>query len=119
MRCRLLEEFRLISDESVLVDLSPEEVTLIFYVLGLAIAPTLTIDELNVIANGLFLLAQVLFTIASQRTLINDVIKAQEEKEASEQSKEDKKSVEKLESEMKKLKDQIENLQKQIKELGR
>lgn len=119
MRCRLLEEFRVIPDESVLFDLSPEEVTLLFYALGLAIAPSLTIDELNVIANGLFLVAQVLFTIASQRTLLNDAIKAQEEKEASEKSKEDKKSVEKLESEMKKLKAQIENLQKQIKELSK
>jgi predicted ribosome quality control (RQC) complex YloA/Tae2 family protein len=111
----VLEEFKLVPDESILFDLTPDEVTLLFYVAALSISPSLTIDELNVLANGLFLMAQVMFTITSQRTLLNDAIKAEKEKD--EQAKDDKKSVEKLESEIKKIQDQIENIQKQIKEL--
>jgi septal ring factor EnvC (AmiA/AmiB activator) len=112
-----LEEFKLVPAESIFFDLTPEEVTLFFYVLGLNVAQSLTIDELNVLANGLFELAQVLFVIASQRTLINDAIKAQQEKDDADKAKEEKKSAEKLESDVKKLQDKIAYLQKQIDEL--
>jgi predicted ribosome quality control (RQC) complex YloA/Tae2 family protein len=112
-----LEEFKLVSDESIFSDLTPEETTLVFYILGIAFSQSLTIDEINVLANGLFEMAQVLFIIASQRTLINDAIKAQQDKEDAEKAKEEKKSVERLESEIKKLQDYIENMQKQIDEL--
>lgn len=107
-----MEEFNLIPDESVFFDFTPEEVSLVFYLWGLLVTPSLTIDELNVLGNGLFLLAQVLFTIATQRTLLNDSVKAQ--KETFKQPKEDGKSVENLELEIKKLQEQIEKMQKKI-----
>ncbi|WP_371368157.1 hypothetical protein SRRS_18280 [Sporomusa rhizae] len=140
-----MEEFREIPGESILFELSPEELTVFFFALGLTIAQSLTIDELNVLGNGFFLVAQALFTISSQRTLLNDFIKAQQEKELAEKEKElpkkDKKTIEKekksdeedfseppnreksnksirnLESKLKKLQDQIEIIQKQIEEL--
>lgn len=141
-----MEEFREIPEESILFDLSPEEFTLLFFAVGFATAQSLTIDELNALGNGFFLVAQVLFTISSQRTLLNDFIKAQQEKELAEKEKElpkkDKKTIEKekktdeedfseeppnrekgnksirkLESELKKLQDQIEIIQRQIEEL--
>jgi hypothetical protein len=104
MEWKVLEEFKLVPDESIFFNLTPDEATLLFYVLGITIAQSLTIDELNILANGLFETAQVLFVIASQRTLINDAIKAQQEKE----------DTEKLELEIKKLQNKIEHLQKQI-----
>lgn len=109
-----MEEFKLLPDKSVFIGLSPEEVTLIFYVAGLNLAKSLTIDELNVLANGLFEMAQVMFVIASQRILINDAIVAQKLKEDAEKIKEDKKSAVNLEFKVKTLQDQIEYLQKQI-----
>ena len=133
-----MEEFREIPGESILFELSPDELTVFFFALGLTIAQSLTIDELNVLGNGFFLVAQALFTISSQRTLLNDFIKAQQEKEL---PKKDKKTIEKekksdeedfseppnreksnksirnLESKLKKLQDQIEIIQKQIEEL--
>ena len=72
-----MDEFKLVCSESVFLNFSPDETTLFFYTLGIAIAKSLTIDELNVLANGLFETAQVLFVIASNRTLMNDTIKAQ------------------------------------------
>ena len=74
-----MEQFKLVPDESIFFALTPEEITLYFFILGFAVSETLTIDELNVLANGLFEWAQVLFVIASQRTLINDALQAQEE----------------------------------------
>lgn len=120
-------EFPQGSDETVLLDLTPEEVTLVFYLLGLASAKSLTINEINVLANGLFLTAQVMFVISAQRTLINDVVK--EVKEAAEkdkQEKEDKKKekqekdiIEKMESNIRSFQKQIELMQKQLNELKR
>jgi len=112
-----LEELKLVADEPIFSELTPEETTLFFYLLGIAFAQPLTIDELNVLANGLFEMAQVMFVIASKRTLINDAIKAQQEKVDAEKGKDEKKSIEKLESEIKKLHDHIKNMQKQIDEL--
>lgn len=109
-----MEEFKLVPDQSIFFDLTPEEATLIFYLLGLVISQSLTIDELNTLANGLFEVAQVMFIISAQRTLINDAIQAQQGKEDAEKAKNEKESIEKLESEIKKLKDHIENMQKQI-----
>lgn len=112
-----MEEFKSVPDESVLFDLTPEEVALIFFLLGLAFSPALTIDELNTLANGLLEMAQVFLVIAAQRTLINEAIAAQQEKKDAKKAKEETKSVEQLESEIKKLHDHIENMQKQITEL--
>lgn len=102
-----MEKFEVVSTESIFLDLTPEEVSLLFYVLGIAIAQSLTIDELNLLANGLFETAQVMFVIASQRSLINDAIDALQEKE----------DIEKAKSDVEKLQDKIEYLQKQIDEL--
>ena len=117
MEWKLLEEFKSVPDNPIFSDLTPEEVSLIFYVLGLTFTQSLTIDEINVLANGLFEMAQVMFVIASQRTLLNDAIKAQQEKEDAEKAKEDTKSSKQLEAELKKLQEQIVHLQKQIEEL--
>ncbi|MBP2659516.1 MAG: hypothetical protein H6Q69_2548 [Firmicutes bacterium] len=107
-----MEKFEEVPDQSLFFDLTPEEISLLFYLVGITIAQSLTIDELNVLANGLFETAQVMFVIASQRSLLNDAISAQ-------QDEEEKKSTEKLELEVKKLQDKIEHLQKQINELKR
>ena len=102
-----MEKFEVVSAESIFLNLTPEEVSLLFFVLGIAIAQSLTIDELNLLANGLFETAQVMFVIASQRSLINDAIDALQEKE----------NIEKAKSDVEKLQDKIEYLQKQIDEL--
>jgi predicted ribosome quality control (RQC) complex YloA/Tae2 family protein len=117
MEWNILEQFKLVPDESIFLDLTPEEVALIFTLWGLVAAQSLTIDELNVLANGLFETAQIMFVIASQRTLINDAIQAQQDKKETEKAKEEQNLTEKLESEIKKLQDQIKHLQKQIDEL--
>lgn len=115
MEWKVLEEFKETApDESIFLNLTPEEITLLFYVLALAISQPLTIDELNVLANGLFETAQIMFVIAAQRSLLNDVIIAQQEKAVVE---EEKKTAHTLEYEVKKLQKQIEYLQKQINEL--
>lgn len=112
-----MEKFKLVPEQSIFLDLTPEQGTLFFYLLGLAVAPELTIDELNVLANGLFETAQILFTIASYRTLINDIIQAQQDKQATKQAQAGQKFAEKLASEIKKLQEQIKHLQNQIDEL--
>ncbi len=109
-----MEQFKLVSAESVFLGLTPEEATLFFYLWGILIAPELTIDEINVLANGLFETAQVLFVIASYRTLINDAIQAQQDKQATQA---EGKSDTKLELKIKELQDQILHLQNQIDEL--
>ncbi len=102
-----MEKFEVVSEESIFLNLTPEEVTLLFFVLGITIAQSLTIDELNILANGLFETAQVMFVIASQRSFINDAIDALQEKE----------DIEKAKSDVEKLQEKIEYLQKQIDEL--
>jgi hypothetical protein len=114
MEWDMVEQFKLVPEESIFFDLTPEESALLFYVLGLAASQSLSIDELNLLANGLFETAQVMFVIASHRSLINDVIQEQEDKQAAAKAKEEQQSAEKLQLEVKKLQDQINNLQKQI-----
>jgi len=79
-----LEEYKLVPEQSIIFDLNPNEATLLFYLLGLLWAQSLTIDELYLLGNGLFEIAQVMFIIAAQRTLLNDAMKAQQEKENTE-----------------------------------
>ena len=110
----ILEQFKLVTDESIFLALTPEEATLLFYSWGLAMAQSLTIDEINVLANGLFEAAQIMFVIASYRTLINDAIEAQQDKKQTEKAKEGQKSAEKLESDIEELQEQIKSLQRQI-----
>jgi len=114
-----LEKFEIVPDQSIFFDLTPNEASLLFYLFALSVEHSLTIDELNILANGLFLTAQVLFTIASQRTLLNDVIEAQQEKEATAKVKKENNTPEKLDPEIKKLQDQIEHLQKQLDALNK
>ena len=124
INCRLLEwnwveQFALIPEESIFLDLTPEESALFFFILGLVISQSLSIDELNLLANGLFETAQIMFVIASHRTLINDVLEAQADKEKgkTEHTKPDPRSAPNMQSELKKLQDQINHLQKQIEAL--
>lgn len=109
-----MEKFKTLPENPLLAELSPEEVTLIFYLASLVIERSLTIDELIFLSNGLFLMSQVLLTISSQRLLINEVITAQEEKEAAEKMKEDKTTGK---MEIKKLQAQIETMQQQMDRL--
>jgi len=117
-----LEKFEIAPTQSIFTDLTPEETTLIFYVLGVAISQPLSIDEINLLGNGLVITAQVMLTIAAQQTLFNDILEAQQEKEKgkkdTEKAKEEKKQTENSESEIKKLQDQIKHLQKQIDALS-
>lgn len=101
-----MEKYPEVSEESIYLGLTPEEVSLLFFLFGLTTAQSLTIDDLNTTANGLFLSAQVMFLIASQRNFINDLIDLQEEKE-------DEKDIK---SQVQKLQDQIQFLQKQLDE---
>lgn len=107
-----MEDFKIIPDESVLFTLNPEEVTLVFYVLGIVAAKALTINEINVLANGLFEMAQVMFVIAAQRGFINDAL---EEK----QTQKEKKSVEGWMLTVEELQNKIENLQQQINQMNK
>ncbi|VBB07316.1 Hypothetical protein LUCI_2560 [Lucifera butyrica] len=106
--------FKLLPDESVLFSLTPDEATLLFYLLGVAAAQPLTIDEINVLANGLFEMSQVMFVVAAQRTFINDASAAQQKQEEAEKAKEKEKSHEKLEVMIKELQFQMKQMQKQI-----
>lgn len=106
----VLEQFKTFPERSIFFELTPEEVTLVFYALGIAVSQSLTINELSVLANGLFELAQVMFVIAAQRELINSVIEAQ-------QTKEEKKPVETWEEKMQELQERMECMQRQINEL--
>lgn len=115
----MLEQYKQLADESILINLTPEEISLLFYVLGVTFTQSLTIDEINTLANGLFETAQVMFVIAAQRTLINDAIDAQQEKADTEKAEKEKSSVEKLELEVRKLQDKIEYLQNQMDHLKR
>jgi hypothetical protein len=112
-----LEEFEQVPDESIFFDITPNEATLFFFVLGLAVSEALTIDEINVLASGLFETAQVMFVIAAQRTLLNDRIEILQEKAAAEKPQKEHTTVQELEFKIKKLQDQIDLLQKQMKGL--
>jgi len=112
-----MEKFKVTPDKSIFFELSPDEATLFFYAVGVIVAQPLTISEVNVLANGFFEIAQVLFLIAAQRNFINDAITAQKEKENVEKTKEANKSTEKLELRVKLLQEQIEYLQRQMDEL--
>jgi hypothetical protein len=109
-----LEGYKITPDTSIFLDLTPDEVTLLFYVLALSASKSLTVDEVNILANSLFETAQVLFVIASQRTLLNNALKAQQEKEAAAKEKEKPKSAENWESEARKLQDRIGHLQQEL-----
>lgn len=108
------ELFKEVPPESIFYEITPEESSILFYFLGLAISEKLTIDELNLLANGLFETAQVMFIIASHRQMLNDALQAQQDKkdEAAAAA-----SAESVKREIAELKLQIRQLQKQIDEL--
>ena len=122
-----MEKFKTTPDESIFLDLTPEDVVFLFFYLGIAISQSLTINELNVIANGLFETAQVLFTISAQRKLINGCIEEQQKQQEKEKEKQTKPSkpeqseqettVRDLSAIIKNLQMQVAHLQEQIDEL--
>ena len=122
-----MEKFKTTPDESIFLDLTPEDVVFLFFYLGIAISQSLTINELNVIANGLFETAQVLFTISAQRELINGCIEEQQKQQEKEKEKQTKPSkpeqseqettVRDLSAIIKNLQMQVAHLQEQIDEL--
>jgi hypothetical protein len=115
---QLFDEFKLLPEESAFFDLGPDEVTLIFYILGIELAQSLTIDELRILGTGFFLTGEVLLTVLAQRLLINDALLAvQQEYEATEKAKQDKKAIEKLRSQNEIFQKQIQRLQQQIDQL--
>lgn len=114
---QLLDEFKLLPEESVFFDLGPDEVTLIFYILGIGLAQSLTMDELRILGSGFFLMGEVLLTILAQRLLINDALAVQQEYEATEKAKQDKKAIEELRSQNEIFQKQIQRLQQQVDQL--
>lgn len=117
-----MEEYKLVPEKSGFQEFSPEDISLFFFVEALGISTLFTIDELNVLANGLFEMAQVLFVIASHRTLINDIIKKKQEeqekqKEVAKKEKEEKTSTSQLQSAVEKLQETVKQMQQQINEL--
>ncbi|MDF2930543.1 hypothetical protein [Anaerospora sp.] len=108
------EQFKEVPSESIFYEITPEESSILFYFLGLVISEKLTIDELNLLANGLFETAQVMFIIASHRQMLNDALQAQLDKKDEEAAAA---SAESMKREVTELKQQIRKLQKQIDEL--
>jgi len=108
------EQFKEVPSESIFYEITPEESSILFYFLGLVISEKLTIDELNLLANGLFETAQVMFIIASHRQMLNDALQAQLDKKDEEAAAA---SAESMKREVTELKQQIRQLQKQIDEL--
>lgn len=109
-----VELFKEVPAESIFYEITPEESSILFYFLGLVISEKLTIDELNLLANGLFETAQVMFIIASHRQMLNDALQArQDRKDAQEAAA----SAESMKREITELKQQIRQLQKQIDQL--
>jgi len=108
------EQFKEVPSESIFYEITPEESSILFYFLGLVISEKLTIDELNLLANGLFETAQVMFIIASHRQMLNDALQAQLDKKDEEAAAA---SAESMKREVTELKQQIRKPQKQIDEL--
>lgn len=108
------ERFKEVPSESIFYEITPEESSILFYFLGLVISEKLTIDELNLLANGLFETAQVMFIIASHRQMLNDALQAQQDKKDAEEAAASTKS---MKQEITELKQQIRQLQKQIDQL--
>jgi len=108
------EQFKEVPSESIFYEITPEESSILFYFLGLVISEKLTIDELNLLANGLFETAQVMFIIASHRQMLNDALQAQQDKQDAQKAAE---SAESMKQEITELKLQIRQLQKQIDQL--
>lgn|GEM_PF-1000860 len=111
------EQFKEVPSESIFYEITPEESSILFYFLGLVISEKLTIDELNLLANGLFETAQVMFIIASHRQMLNDALQAAQDKKDEEKAKQAAVSVASMSREIKDLQQQIRQLQKQIDEL--
>lgn len=112
-----MEEFKLLPKESVFIDLGPDETTLFFYLLGIGLAQSLTIDELRVLGSGFFLTGGVLLIIQSQRVLLNDALEAQQEYEAAKKPEQESKAIEELRSQNKELEYRIQHLQQQVDQL--
>ena len=110
----MAELFKTVPAESIFFEITPQESALFFYFLGAVISEKMTIDELNLLANGLFETAQVLFIIASHRQLLNDVLQAQQDKKDAEEAAA---SAESMKREITELKQQIRQLQKQMEQL--
>lgn len=109
-----MEEFKLVPKESAFFDLSPDEVALLSYIIGIWLASSLTIDELRVLGGAFFLTGEVLLTIVAQRVLLNDALAIQQEHDTIEKAKQ---SIEELQLQNKKLEQQIQQLQQQINQL--
>jgi hypothetical protein len=112
-----LEEFKLLPEESVLFDLGPDEITLFFYLIGIGLAQSLTIDEIRLLGNSFFLTGEILLAILAQRLLINDALEVQQAYEVTAKAKQEKGPIEELQSQNKKLQKQIQHLQQQMDQL--
>jgi len=109
-----LEEFKVVSAESAFLDLSPDEITLLSYIIGIGLAQALPIDELRVLGGCFFLTGEVILTIVAQRVLINDALAAQQEENATGQVNQ---SIKELQFQNQSLQNQIQQLQQQIDQL--
>jgi len=114
-----LEGYKVVPDQSVFFDVGPDEITLLFYVLGIGLAESLTIDELRVLGSALFITGEVLLTIVSQRLLLNDALAAQQEHKTTGIAKQEQQSIQELQSQNIILQRQIHHLQQQMDQLAK
>lgn len=102
-----MEQYKVLTRQSVFSDVTPDELSLLVYLIGICLAQSLTIDELRVMGSSFFLTGEVLLTIAAQRVLLNDELTAM-------QNHQEPQSTEELQAQIKKLQSQIQHLQQQL-----
>lgn len=109
---------------------TPNEIALLAFLFGFTLAEPLTIEEQNVLGNFFFETGQILFTIASQRTLL-EAIQKEQQKETSDKDKDkdkdnqshshkkqaDQTSEEKIQQQIEQMLNQNQELQRQIQQL--
>lgn len=108
-----MDEFKLLPEQSALFALSPEEVSLIDYLIGLDITQKFTIDELIVLGSAFCLIASLFITLAWQRKLLNDTLGIQQQNEVKQTKKDE------LKQQLKELEHHAQGLQQQLNRLKR
>jgi predicted RNase H-like nuclease (RuvC/YqgF family) len=114
-------------NEWSLFNSTPNEIALLAFLLGFTLAEPLTIEEQNVLGNFFFETGQILFTIASQRTLLEAIQKEQQKEASTDKNQEnqshshkkqaDQTSEEKIQQQIEQMLNQNQELQRQIQQL--
>jgi predicted RNase H-like nuclease (RuvC/YqgF family) len=122
--CKPLNEWSLFKS-------TPNEIALLAFLFGFTLAEPLTIEEQNVLGNFFFETGQILFTIASQRTLLEAIQKEQQKEASTDKDKDkdkdnqnhnhkkqaDQTSEEKIQQQIEQMLNQNQELQRQIQQL--